>query len=902
MKFTRLILENYIGIYNGMGLNKIDIDLTRCQHRILIIRGENGSGKSTIFNSMTVMPDNNTSFIPGLPASKTIELLQDQNLYRMMFIHPVKADGSRDTTKAYFYKTVLGQTYNLNPNGNVSSYKDILYDELALDPNFIALSQLSTEDRGLASKKPAERKRFVNSIMSSLDVYNDIYKSLLKKSSANRALIQSISSRIAGLGDPEELQTKLDCIEASIKTVEAQKQECLKLLMKCNTHKEILDPDGSIQSRYNTLSAKIAESTKSLYGAYDKLRMNIFDIRSSYEEYREILDKAIKGQQAIEESKDKFYKEYISGKETIADINTQIEQKRHAINSLADDDTFEDISDKLAESEARLRELEVEIHSAGIEPGSFTKAEYITALNTLKDIKEAVLAFRSACTSIDTINEVVLLLQNSDRVQTRDVAQYQSKIDAYLANAPRLNEFIIACDNDIAKLDRLELRPDSCNDDSCPFIADLVRIKNSDIYDRRAKAARDLNELEICYEDALRQIERIKEFNIAANHMNSLIRMITTNGAILTKLPHGSIYTDKYSFISALISNEDFAYVDEIYKFIGIANSFDEYNAEKAVHDDLVKKRDLFLSKSDVIEQLNSEIDKLSGRLASYTARCEELQILIESYTKKLETDKELIKELEKKVSLLASGVEFYQAIMDAKQEMNTLMRQMRDISHYDERIESISKQIETLEKQLVPLNKDRDKIMHSIEVIKDYQRDLEVVQESYNLIEKIRYYSSPTSGIQLVFMELYMGKIIGLANELLSLLFGGKFVIQPFIINDSEFRIPCQGDGIINDDISSMSSAQVSMISMIIGFSLLRNSSTKYNIIKLDEIDGPLDENNRILFIDLLNRIMDIMNTEQCILISHNSELNVADADLIVLKADHISSDYSRGNIVWKY
>ena len=191
---------------------------------------------------------------------------------------------------------------------------------------------------------------------------------------------------------------------------------------------------------------------------------------------------------------------------------------------------------------------------------------------------------------------------------------------------------------------------------------------------------------------------------------------------------------------------------------------------------------------------------------------------------------------------------------------------------------------------------------MHSIEVIKDYQRDLEVVQESYNLIEKIRYYSSPTSGIQLVFMELYMGKIIGLANELLSLLFGGKFVIQPFIINDSEFRIPCQGDGIINDDISSMSSAQVSMISMIIGFSLLRNSSTKYNIIKLDEIDGPLDENNRILFIDLLNRIMDIMNTEQCILISHNSELNVADADLIVLKADHISSDYSRGNIVWKY
>ena len=43
-------------------------------------------------------------------------------------------------------------------------------------------------------------------------------------------------------------------------------------------------------------------------------------------------------------------------------------------------------------------------------------------------------------------------------------------------------------------------------------------------------------------------------------------------------------------------------------------------------------------------------------------------------------------------------------------------------------------------------------------------------------------------------------------------------------------------------------------------------------------------------------------MNTEQCVLISHNSELNVDDSDVIVLKSDHLSREYTRGNVIWKY
>ena len=88
----------------------------------------------------------------------------------------------------------------------------------------------------------------------------------------------------------------------------------------------------------------------------------------------------------------------------------------------------------------------------------------------------------------------------------------------------------------------------------------------------------------------------------------------------------------------------------------------------------------------------------------------------------------------------------------------------------------------------------------------------------------------------------------------------------------------------------------------MILSFALLHHSSTKYNIIKLDEIDGPLDYNNRVYFMDVLNNIMDIMGTEQCIMISHNSELQIDNSDVILLRHDESNMDYNRGNIIWRF
>ena len=87
----------------------------------------------------------------------------------------------------------------------------------------------------------------------------------------------------------------------------------------------------------------------------------------------------------------------------------------------------------------------------------------------------------------------------------------------------------------------------------------------------------------------------------------------------------------------------------------------------------------------------------------------------------------------------------------------------------------------------------------------------------------------------------------------------------------------------------------------MILSFSLLHHSSSKYNVIKLDEIDGGLDTTNRTYFITLLDQLMSMLKCEQCFIVSHNNELSNNNCDVILLKSDNINVD-SYSNIIWKY
>ena len=234
----------------------------------------------------------------------------------------------------------------------------------------------------------------------------------------------------------------------------------------------------------------------------------------------------------------------------------------------------------------------------------------------------------------------------------------------------------------------------------------------------------------------------------------------------------------------------------------------------------------------------------------------------------------------------------------DEGEKYSKIKNDITFIKESQDKIESLESIYSDIVRDIEPLTREKSKIVYNLALLEQYNSEMVNYQNNYNSIEIIRKYSSPNGGIQTLFMEIYMNKTLELANELLSLLFGGDYILDNFIINDTEFRIPCIGQGIKNSDVSSMSTSQKCMISMILSFVLLQQAGSRYNIIKLDEIDGGLDTENRLQFLEVLKKQIELLNTEQVIIISHNSEMDSSESDIIQLKTS--STEISEGNIIF--
>ena len=903
MKFASIYLSNYIGIYNGMGLYDIHIDMTKCQNRITIIRGDNGSGKSTLSKAMSLFPDPNDAFIPGMVARKEIVLVDGETLYKLVFIHGVKSNGDREVTKAYITKTFGGNIVELNENGNVSSYKDILYSELGLDANFAALSQLSNDDRGLADKKPAERKRFVNSIITSLETYNNIYKTLSKRATSFKSMINSLVGKLNVLGDESTVTANLDAIEGKINILRDQKDKAFADLAREQSMVSLLDPDGSIQSTNTVISAELDLAEKE----YRKIQAVIDSLISSNgiktTDFHAALKRVTADKNEIvitNQINRNRIDALIAQKETQAQ---ELNQKIHRLSQLTSGDSYEDIVHNLEQCVSQMQAIKAELLKVGLtDISNLNKEEYILALETLKDLEAYISAFKSSIPFVIIEKIVTQYIQTGIIPSPIDISEADRKCKELGLEKSNAAAERTVLESRMGLLDKLSIRPSDCTIGNCPFIKEALEFSSTNPKHRADQLDALIYSVEAEIAETEASIRSAMEYNDAVNKFSIIVREVDKNRVILSKMPNGDMFENKILFFERLISGYGFEYMASIYQYIDLANLFDTYKHLDGIRQKYEAELKVYESKADVLRDLQQEIDTIDRSISKIVDQIEPIKAEIEDREK----DIAVLVELQGVYTAIIEYMEQQKPIKDKIDECRKVLaensRKINDINLAIARAASYKEAIQQISFSLDPLLKERDKLHHSAQLIQDYKKELTELQANYDFIEKIKYFSSPTTGIQLVFMELYMGKIIALANELLKLLFNGQFEIQPFVINESEFRIPCRGGGYLNDDISSMSSSQIGMISMILSFALLHHSSTKYNIIKLDEIDGPLDYTNRLYFMDVLNSIMDIMHTEQCIMISHNSELQVDNSDVILLRHDETNNDYLRGNIIWKF
>lgn len=881
MKLLSIRLENYIGIYNGRGDNILEVDLSQSTSNIVIIRGSNGSGKSTLLKALSPLQDDNNAIIPGLEGKKTLRYLYNNEVYEILYVHPVKTDGSRGQVKMQVYKGM--NRVELNPTWNVTSGKDIIFDLFNLDANFLTLSQLSSEDRGLADKKPAERKKFVNSIINGIEVYNNMYKVITKKYSTFKNLISTISSKINQIGNIEELNSRYNNISRQVEDVSRERDRAVIEASKIDAEIGILTRDNNLEEFYK-INEEIRENLDYIRASKSQV-INLSKGELSSEDLNELKD-------IIDRSLRTFDKDISKWKSEEAVANSKIEsiarEKEDTFKSLQTkitkrgtllDGGFSDSDLSLyKDTKAKIAELENDINGLNSSIKNLSEAEaLVNAMEMIVPVLDSLYNGLDATTKKEKYDFVKTTLDNDGKYvdQTIELTRTYNEVSRTVTE---LESEILAYEILFDKAKSLALRPKDCKIDDCSFVKEAIEASSKHPEKRINDINKEIDESNKLLKSLEKDIESYKELYDFNKRFTNLHGMVLSFRKLLEKSPVDYII-DPYQLLASLDHMEklmiDFNQIRGIFNIITTKSNYEE------IIESLKEPAAKYEANKALIDELDSDIASLKDKL--------------NAIDNQLMTENESIGEITTNISLTEFKTEVYtkcKSLVDEciglEERNNELQSQINSLSDIAFKVKDLEGRMDEAKSRADRLNNDlnailseRDKIASNKTLLEDYIRDLDLYNKNFSILETIRYYLSPTTGIQTVFMRTYMGNIILKANELLSLIFNGQFIIQPFVINEAEFRIPCLGNGLVNDDISSMSTSQICMISMILSFAILSNSSTDYNILKLDEIDGGLDTENRIQFIGLLKQLITMVGCEQCFLISHNMEY---DADTTVI------------------
>ena len=878
MRLLKLELENYIGIYNGSGIHKLEIDFSRCMNRITVIRGSNGSGKSSLFKTIHPFSDSNYYLIPGMDAYKRIVYQVDESTVidiRYYYPDAGKRDGSRKTTLCEVFLNGV----DVNTSKNVTTGKDIICDILDIDSGFLTLGQLSSEDKGLVDKKPSERKKFINTKLTELDAYNDIYKKITKKSLELKGMVKSLASDIEKIGDVNAIQANILLWEGQLERLEESRLLMIRDMTEMNVRMtDIFNSDIDPDQEYINLQRELA---------------HIENERKEYEEFINCSEDELTTQEFYRDklatNVESMTKDQTRLANQLSDINSKIMDLKNRIQAIGDINLLDKYRDRINE----LKTIKADFERSCEEHGFFKYKdisidEYDHNIRTHKMISNLEQSIKLSY-SDGEIEEAVNVFSGIEELENEDELSesIHSMTESMADIALTLNEHNFYKEQS----EGIEKIPKNCAyKTECPFVKNIVLANNNVLSNEEENKLKiEMGKIKKDISDAKARLYTVKNVNKCLSDIKNLYNLESSSKNTLLKFCRNmpkDINDDIDMIRCSLIGKTWFDFDWDYY--YDLSNAFITYKSYDSDISNLEEQYKSLSKSEELLIYMNSQLstlmeDKINvdkeyrtvyAQIQDTNAEISRLNEFIETYKIKLQK-KAMLVDLENKYKEITSEIESFSLKYDKYKSINNKFE--------DTRI-----QMNMIDRDQIPSLKDKiSDAKYKLVIYNEYVAKYEKYSKEYEKIEVIKYCCSPTTGIQTIYAEMYMNKILGISNQLLSMFFGGEFVMQPFIINDKEFRMPVLGSGVLNDDISSMSTSQKCIIAMIISFALLSNASSTYKIIKIDEVDSPLDTLNRGAFFQALDTLMNYLKFDQCIMISHNVELNMSNMDVIVMRND---------------
>ncbi|OPY03284.1 MAG: hypothetical protein A4E61_01157 [Syntrophorhabdus sp. PtaB.Bin184] len=255
MKPDYLLLRDFEGILSGMGIHEMEVDFSALPDGIIVFDGPNGRGKTTIVDNMhhfRIMPSKvNKSYSPE--AFSFYEETYGSNACKV-FISSINGtrhksvvsiDAIKRRQKCYFYEEVNGVWKPLNPDGGTESF-DRAVETVFGSPQLYFISNFRDQRAKSFSKYS---KGDIKDILAELlgidgikalsDKAGRIRKALQDRlghlSSTKEDLLAAISGKEENASKAREIQSNLAKIVATVRSLEAQRQDAERKLSETTT-------------------------------------------------------------------------------------------------------------------------------------------------------------------------------------------------------------------------------------------------------------------------------------------------------------------------------------------------------------------------------------------------------------------------------------------------------------------------------------------------------------------------------------------------------------------------------------------------------------------------------------------------------------------------------------------
>lgn len=779
----------------------------------------------------------------------------------------------------------------LNKDGGVQTCEDYILKELEVSKEYTKIGKLgSNSSKTFVNQTTTERKKYIGTFLNIDDILEK-YKIVKNKSSILKKELDSMSLELKKFKTSDEIKTEITNLKTKLESAE-------------HSLEKLLPEKGALENQIKIDNAEIGNSN--LDELISRKKQKEDDVKTNLEIKHNLENENSNISNDTENFKNKLNEEIISLQSDIKvnnekinslslliiDEENQIDSKNIEISSLGkpgdlnilnnEIDSLKNEIDKLKDSiknnkiskiisDAKKENKNVHSYLEKFITFSEFIEKYYTDLNKNYNNTEKVinLFFKD-----DFEASLERQIKNSREVIQSKKDMLENKKKEYFTRESHLSQ-----------LDNLNKRPIDCKIDVCPFIREALKYKNiipemEQLKSEVFQIKKDLELLDVKAENIQEILNLYKNFKIAYANLlprDNFIYNYFLNGISLEEKICGSLSDFQRERIQVKEDAENA--INDLSEFVTALSNIRIKETTKASLENV---------DNSLKESYEKQIEESNKKILKYKESLDKIKNDNLKLQEELTSKNELFNKYSDYLSAISKYASASVMLSTTNSEINKLNECLDRKNKSNNRLLYVNNEITRLQNIKLSATSNINDLTANLGHVENLNKKLNELTKMSKPLEKVLDALSPTTGIPLILIKMYLDETEKIANDLLSVAYGDTFKIK-FVATEKEFSIMVEAKDNIKPDIKMASQGEIALTTISLSLALIEQSIGHYNILCLDEIDGALDVYNKDNFINILEAQIEKLGIEQVFVISHNDAFDIAATDLILLKDNFI-------------